>query len=85
MSTESKKRGKRPFVIPEGVTVDWTKTNKQVALQLGVSMMTAMNLRKRLGVKPNERGRPSTVVSLTQNNATTTTTTTTTETTNVVQ
>lgn len=55
------KRGKKLFVVPEGITVDWTQTNKVVATQLGISPMTAFNLRKRLGVTSNKRGRRKTV------------------------
>lgn len=55
-------RGRKPFVLKEGVTVDWTKSNKEVGVALGVSALTALKLRKRLGVASNRRGRRNSVV-----------------------
>lgn len=58
MKTETIRAGRRPFEIPKGLQVDWTRTNKAIGEQLGCSLLTVMNLRKREGVEPNPRGRP---------------------------
>jgi len=73
MSTNTK-RGRKAFVVPEGVVVDWTQSNKAIATsitekrilvngkELKVSPLTILHLRKRLGVPPNRLGRRSVVV-----------------------
>lgn len=51
------KRGRKAYVLPEGVVVDWTQTDKQIAVQLGKSSLTIFKLRHRSGVLANKRGR----------------------------
>lgn len=55
--TNTKKRGAPAFSIPEGVVVDWTKTDKELGLIFNKSALTIMNLRKRIGAPKNKRGR----------------------------
>lgn len=52
------KQGRKPFEIPSNQRVDWNTPNSHIAKQLGVSILTVMNLRRRLGKKPLPRGRP---------------------------
>jgi len=50
-------RGRKKFVIPNSVIVDWSKPNGEIAKQLGVSHVTAIKLRKNAGQTPLSRGR----------------------------
>lgn len=61
-NTNQKKRGRKPFAVPEGVTVDWTQTNKQLSAVLGVSALTVFKLRQRVGAPSNNRGPKKAVV-----------------------
>lgn len=56
--TNEVKQGRKPFEIPSGIKVDWNTPNSHIAQQLGVSILTVMKLRSRLGKKPLPRGRP---------------------------
>lgn len=53
------KRGRKPFVAPVGVVIDWTMTDKQIAPTLGVSPLTVFKLRHRSGAPVNKKGRRS--------------------------
>lgn len=46
--------------VPE-VTIDWTKTNGQLAKEAGCTVPTIRAMRIRKGIKPLRRGRPSKV------------------------
>lgn len=61
-NTSQKKRGRKPFVVPEGVTVDWTQTNKRLSEVLGISALTVFKLRQRVGAPSNHRGPKKAVV-----------------------
>lgn len=54
-----KPRGRHPFVIPQGLRVNWHKTNREVAKILRCSNMTVIRLRKQLGIESMPRGRPT--------------------------
>lgn len=49
----------KSFTIPEGTVVDWTKSNKQLAAEFGVCILTVFNYRKRNNIASNRRGRPN--------------------------
>lgn len=50
---------RKRFVIPEGVVVDWTKSNKALSVEFGVHSLTVYNYRKRNNIPSNRRGRPN--------------------------
>lgn len=52
------KRGRKPFIIPKGVLVDWNQTNREIATQFNTTPMTILLLRKRLGIDALPKGRP---------------------------
>jgi hypothetical protein len=51
------KAGRKPFSPPPGTVIDWSQPNGLIAKQLGISVPTAFELRKRLGIPPLHRGR----------------------------
>jgi hypothetical protein len=54
----SHKRGRPPFMIPQGVQIDWNKTNHDIAEELDTTPMTILLLRRRLGIPSLPKGRP---------------------------
>jgi hypothetical protein len=59
------KLGRPMYAIPNGIVIDWNKTNREVAEYLGSlgakipCLITVMQLRKRLRVPALPRGNPN--------------------------
>ncbi len=53
------RKPRKSFAVPEGVVVDWAKSNKELAAQFDVCILTILNYRKRHGIPSNRRGRPN--------------------------
>lgn len=53
------RKPRKSFAVPEGTVVDWTKTNKELAAQFDVCILTILHYRKKHGIPSNRRGRPN--------------------------
>jgi len=51
------RKGKAPYTVPAGVTVDWSQINRVIAEKLAVSSATVAHLRARLGIASLPKGR----------------------------